>query len=64
MTMYSTDISVFVPISERQDDIRKLYNLYARELTNLSKSFEFIFIIDGNFPVAFNELVNSKTRGN
>ena len=44
MTMYSPDISVVIPISERHDDIRKLYNIYARELTNLGKSFEFIFI--------------------
>lgn len=64
MTMYSPDISVVIPISERHDDIRKLYNIYARELTNLGKSFEFIFIIDGNFPVAFNELVKLKNEGN
>ena len=49
------EVSVVVPISERHDDMRLLYNLYADELKALNKDFEFVFIVDGNFPDAYNE---------
>ena len=54
------DVSVVVPISERYDDLKKLYHLYAGELTRLNKRFEFIFIVDGNFPIASRDLMDLK----
>jgi len=57
------DVSVVIPISERHDDIKKLYSIYADELGNLDKSYEFIFIIDGEFPEAYQELIGLKNDG-
>jgi len=50
------EVSVVVPVSERHDDIRQLYQLYADELNKMDKRFEFIFILDGDFPVAIDGL--------
>lgn len=58
------EVSVVVPISERHDDIRVLYYLYADELKKMDKDFEFIFIVDGNFPHAYNELLKLKNDKN
>jgi hypothetical protein len=57
------EVSVVVPISERHDDIKLLYNLYADELQKLGKDFEFIFIVDGNFSAAYEDLKNLKNKG-
>jgi len=57
------EISVVVPISERHDDIRKLYQLYSSELTKMGKRFEFIFVVDGYFQAAFDELKKIKSEG-
>jgi glycosyltransferase involved in cell wall biosynthesis len=58
------EVSVVVPISERHDDMRLLYNLYANELKKLGKDFEFIFIVDGNFSTAYEDLKSLKSNGN
>ena len=58
------EVSVVVPVSERHDDIGKLYQVYADELANLGKSFEFIFVIDGEFPNAFDDLLKLQNEGN
>jgi glycosyltransferase involved in cell wall biosynthesis len=50
------EVSVVVPISEFHDDMKRFYDLYANELDGLGKSFEFIFVIDGNFSKAQNDL--------
>jgi glycosyltransferase involved in cell wall biosynthesis len=41
------DVSVVIPISERHDDLKKLYLEYARELSASGVSAEFIFVLDG-----------------
>ena len=58
------EVSVVVPISERHDDMRLLYNLYADELKKLGKNYEFVFVVDGNFPVAYGDLKKLKDEGN
>lgn len=58
------EVSVVVPISERHDNMRLLYNLYADEISKMGKDFEFVFILDGHFPDAYNELVELKNSGN
>jgi glycosyltransferase involved in cell wall biosynthesis len=64
MNEKNPEVSVVVPISERHDDIKLLYNLYADELKKLGKDFEFIFIVDGNFQIAYEDLKNLKNNGN
>ncbi len=58
------EVSVVVPISERHDDLKQLYKIYADELTNIGKSFEFLFVVDGNFPTACNDLQKLKNNEN
>ncbi len=58
------EVSVVVPISERHDDMKTLYSLYAAELMALNKDFEFIFILDGIFSQAYKDLMKLKNGGN
>ena len=60
----SPDISVVVPISERHDDMRLLYKLYADKLTTMKNSFEFVFVLDGDFNIAGKALQELKDQGN
>ena len=39
-------LSVVIPISERHDDLRELYDQYARELRTTGQTFEMIFVLD------------------
>jgi glycosyltransferase involved in cell wall biosynthesis len=57
------EVSVVVPISERHDDMRKLYTMYADELTKMGKDFEFVFVVDGQFPIAYKDLRELKNEG-
>jgi len=64
MSEETPEVSVVVPISERHDDMRQLYRLYADELTRMRKRFEFLFIVDGSFPAAYKDLRELKEEGN
>jgi glycosyltransferase involved in cell wall biosynthesis len=57
------DVSVIVPISERHDNMIEIYNLYADELTNIVQNFEFLFVIDGDFPLALEQIQELKNDG-
>ena len=57
------EISVVVPLSERYDDIKKLYQLNSDELRKIGKTFEFIFVIDGKFQDAYEDLIRLKNDG-
>jgi len=39
-------LSVVIPISERHDDLRELYEDYARELSAAGQAYEMIFVLD------------------
>jgi glycosyltransferase involved in cell wall biosynthesis len=54
------DFSVVVPISERHDDLGDLYRAFGSELSRLGRSYEFIFVIDGEFRDAFEKLQRLK----
>ena len=54
------EVSVIVPISERYDDLEKLYDLYANQLREIGKDFEFLFILDQKFDSAFENLKKLK----
>lgn len=56
------DFSVIIPICERYDDIQTLYAEYASQLENTGKSYEFLFIVDGDFGKAFEQLKVLKAR--
>ncbi len=56
-------VSVVVPISERHDRMDKLYSIYAAELREMKQSFEFIFVVDGAFPLAVDALKKLQSEG-
>ena len=57
------EISVVVPLSERYDNIKKLYQLNSDELRKIGKTFEFIFVVDGKFQNAYEDLLQLKGDG-
>jgi glycosyltransferase involved in cell wall biosynthesis len=57
------EISVVVPISERHDDVKKLYRQFADQLRKMGKTFEFLFVIDGDFQVVYEDLKKMKNSG-
>ena len=56
------DISIIVPVVERYDDLRKLYSEFSSAFDKLDKSYEFIFVVDGQFCEAFEDLKKLKTE--
>jgi len=64
MTEEIPEVTVVVPISERHDNLENLYRLYSSKLAQIGKTFEFLFIIDGHFPVAQEELQKLQKTGN
>jgi len=43
------ELSVIVPVVERYDDVAELYGLYKKGLEDSGKSYEFIYVLDGDF---------------
>ena len=56
------DISVIVPVVERYDSLHKLYSEYSSAFGKLDKSHEFIFVVDGGFFEAFEDLKKLKAE--
>lgn len=56
ITDQGVEISIIIPVVERYDNLEKLYLSYAEEITKLTKSFEFIFVLDGHMQKAYSEL--------
>ncbi len=57
------EISVIVPVSERQDNIHDLYMDYRTGLDALDRPYEIIFVLDGAFPEAYKTLVALRNQG-
>ncbi len=55
-------ISVIIPISERHDDLKKIYLNHKSELKDIVENYEFIFVINEGFEKAFNALKELKTE--
>jgi glycosyltransferase involved in cell wall biosynthesis len=54
------EISIIVPIVERYDDLHKLYTEFSKAFDQLKRPYEFIFVVDGGFEKAFEELKKIK----
>jgi glycosyltransferase involved in cell wall biosynthesis len=50
------ELSIIVPVVERYDDLKILYDSYAEEIKKITKDFEFIFVIDGHMLKAYSEI--------
>lgn len=58
------EISVVVPVTERHDNLTKLYTIYADELKKINKNFEFLFVLDEQFNSASEDLKRLNTGRN
>jgi len=59
----TTEISAIIPVADRHDDIRELYEDYKREVSNLGRSCEFIFVLDGEYPELLEQLTALQQQG-
>ena len=50
------DLSVVIPISEHHDDLKQLYEETSKELHGCGYTSEFIFVVDGPFDAAIQDL--------
>ncbi len=56
-------ISVIVPVTERYDDVGEMYREYKEALSQTGRSFEMIYVVEGNFQKAYLELKVLKEAG-
>jgi Glycosyl transferase family 2 len=57
------DFSVIVSVSERYDDVRELYYAYKEALDKSGITYEFIYVLDGDFPQALSHLRQLQHEG-
>ena len=56
-------LSVIVPISGRHDEVSALYREYKTAVEKSAQRFEFVFVLDGPYPKAFESLQNLQAEG-
>jgi glycosyltransferase involved in cell wall biosynthesis len=44
------DVSVIIPVSERYDDVREVYETYKPDLDSTNCTYEIIYVLDGDHP--------------
>lgn len=47
------EISVVVPVVERSDDLKMLYQSYSEEVSKFTRNFEFIFVLDAHMDAEY-----------
>jgi len=57
------ELSVIIPVTERHDDVEELYYEYKSAVEKTGQVFEFLYILDGPFPRAENQLNGLKEKG-
>ncbi|GAB3678446.1 glycosyltransferase [Salinisphaera aquimarina] len=50
------DLSVVIPISERYDDVKELYEAYKADLDGTNCSYEIIYVLDGQYAEVLSTL--------
>lgn len=56
-TTKKIELSVIIPVTEeRYDPVSELYHAYKRAVIATGKSFEFIYVLDGDYPEVLGEL--------
>ena len=50
------ELSVIVPVVGRYDDVAELYGIYRKGLEDTGKPYEFIYVVDGEYPEVMNVL--------
>jgi len=57
------DVSVIITVCGRYDEIGKLHREYKKALEQYKGKFEFIYVLDGDYPVVFDSLMGLKNSG-
>jgi glycosyltransferase involved in cell wall biosynthesis len=56
-------LSVIVPVTERHDNVAEIYYDFREALGEIGIEPEFIYVIDGDFPVAYGDLKTLRDSG-
>jgi glycosyltransferase involved in cell wall biosynthesis len=59
----AVSLSAVVPVSERYDDVEALYKAYKTALESLDLSYEFVYVLDGEFPAVLATLDRLRRGG-
>jgi glycosyltransferase involved in cell wall biosynthesis len=54
--MDNTMLSVVIPITERFDDLREVFETYEQAITRIARDYEFLFVLDGRYHEARSQL--------
>jgi glycosyltransferase involved in cell wall biosynthesis len=54
--MDNTMLSVVIPITERFDDLRVVFEAYEQAIARTGRDYEFLFVVDGAYPEARGQL--------
>ena len=58
-----TELTAVIPVGERHDDIRALYEDYKQGVSNTGRSCQFIFVLDGEYPQVLQQLMALQQQG-
>lgn len=59
----NVELTILIPVSERLDDVKALYEEYKAAISGIVASYEFIYVLDGSFPDASAKLVALQESG-
>jgi glycosyltransferase involved in cell wall biosynthesis len=62
-TQPTVDLSVIIPVSERFDDVREVYETYKHDLDKTGRTYEIIYVLDGQYPDVLGELRRLVSEG-
>ena len=57
------ELAVIVPVSERYDEVYELYDAYKKALQSSGCSYEFTYVLDGDFPDVLDKLTKLQAGG-
>jgi len=57
------ELSAIVPVTGRYDDVAELYGLYKKGLEDTGKSYEIIYVVDGEYPEVMDVLKRLVAEG-
>jgi glycosyltransferase involved in cell wall biosynthesis len=57
------EISIIIPLKDRCDDVGELYRAYKNSLEMIGQGYEFIYVLDGQFPDVRQELKSLQKEG-
>ena len=60
-TTEKIELSVIIPVTERYDPVSELYHEYKRVIESTGKNFEFIYVLDGEYPEVLKDLNQLQT---